>query len=108
MYYGNTRCTSNRENATGVWDSNYVMVHHLQETSDPHEDSTSYNNDGNESGGVNQSATDQIIDGANWFDGSDDFVNCDNATSLGLGTSDFTLEAWIRELGSAVGNDGYF
>ena len=40
MYYGNAAAT-NQENAEGVWDSNYRMVQHLEETSGTHEDSTS-------------------------------------------------------------------
>ncbi|RLF77369.1 hypothetical protein DRN38_08425, partial [Thermococci archaeon] len=95
MYYGNSLCTANRQNPTGVWDNNYIMVQHLNETSNPHKDSTSYNNDGNESGGVNQSATDEKIDGADWFDGNDDYINCDNHSSLNI-TSSISFEAWIK------------
>jgi len=40
MYYGSSICTTNRENATGVWDSNYVGVWHFKETSAPILDST--------------------------------------------------------------------
>jgi hypothetical protein len=96
MYYGNSLCTANRQNPTGVWDSNFVMVQHLNETADPHEDSTSYNNDGNESGGVNQSATEEKIDGADWFDGNDDYVNCKNDSSLDFDNQNFTIEMWVK------------
>ncbi|UCE96691.1 MAG: DUF2341 domain-containing protein, partial [Candidatus Bathyarchaeota archaeon] len=34
MYYGNAGA-SNQEDVTGVWDANYVMVHHLEETLAP-------------------------------------------------------------------------
>ncbi|MCK4365364.1 MAG: DUF2341 domain-containing protein, partial [Thermoplasmatales archaeon] len=95
MYYGSSICTSDRTNANGVWDSNYVMVQHLNETSDPHGDSTSYNNDGNESGGVNQSADEEKIDGADWFDGNNDYVDCGNGTSLNIRNA-VTIEAWIK------------
>jgi len=93
MYYGNSDCSS-QENVPGTWDSNFMMVHHLNETTDPHEDSTSYNNDGNESGGVNQSATGKI-DGADWFDGNDDYVDCGNGASLNIRNA-ITLEAWVN------------
>jgi hypothetical protein len=74
MYYGNS-ATSNQENAEGVWDSNFKMVHHLQETSGIHYDSTSNDNDGTPQGGVTQDATGKI-NGADDFDGSDDRVEC--------------------------------
>ncbi|MBU1940136.1 MAG: DUF2341 domain-containing protein, partial [Candidatus Thermoplasmatota archaeon] len=45
LYYGNPVCGS-QENPGGVWNSNYVMVQHLNETSGMHYDSTSYDNDG--------------------------------------------------------------
>ena len=94
MYYGNPTCTS-QENISGTWDSHYVMVQHLNETSGTHYDSTSYGNDGTQSGGVNQSATGKI-DGADWFDGNDDYINCGNDNSLNL-TNQLTLEAWVRD-----------
>ena len=59
MYYGNSGA-SNQENPTGVWDSNYKGVWHLNE--DPtgvapqHLDSTSNNNDG----------TAQVMESADW------------------------------------------
>ena len=93
MYYGNPDC-ADQWNIAGTWDSNFRMVQHLEETSDPHEDSTSYNNDGNESGGVNQSATGKI-DGADWFDGNDDYVDCGNGASLNIRNA-ITLEAWFN------------
>jgi len=81
MYYGNSVCV-NQENVSGVWDSGYVMVQHLDESplNDVvgHFDSTFYNNDGIavNFGGVSGSTTDAVglIDGADEFDGSDDFV----------------------------------
>ncbi|MCK4894025.1 MAG: DUF2341 domain-containing protein, partial [Calditrichia bacterium] len=46
MYYGNAGA-SNQENASGVWDSNFVMVQHLSETpAGTTYDSTSYGNNG--------------------------------------------------------------
>lgn len=48
MYYGNPSC-GNQQNPTGVWDTYYKMVQHLEETEDqPITDSTvSYNNQNN-------------------------------------------------------------
>jgi hypothetical protein len=43
MYYGNPICGS-QQHAGGVWDSDYVLVYHLNETSGLHKDSTRYHN----------------------------------------------------------------
>ena len=91
MYYGNN-ATSNQENATNVWDSNYVMVQHLQETSGNHSDSTSNNNDGTPNG-VNQDAPGKI-DGSDDFSGSD-YIEVPDSASLDI-TGNFTLEAWVN------------
>ncbi len=45
MYYGNPTA-SNQENASAVWDSNYVVVQHMEETDVNFYDSTSYANNG--------------------------------------------------------------
>ena len=45
MYYGNPNC-DNQQNKFGVWDSDYVMVHHLNETDDILIDSTGFQNNG--------------------------------------------------------------
>lgn len=78
MYYNNSGAT-NTQDAEGVWDSNYVMVQHLQETdidggAGDIVDSTSNNNDGTTSG---MDTADQVsgqIDGSLDFDGYDDYV----------------------------------
>ncbi|MBU0496444.1 MAG: LamG domain-containing protein, partial [Candidatus Thermoplasmatota archaeon] len=86
------------ENPGGVWNSNYVMVQHLNETSGMHYDSTSYDNDGVQQGGVVQDAS-GVIDGCDDFDGSNDYVSVadDDILSFGDGVSDspFTVSAWI-------------
>ncbi len=94
IYYGNPTA-SNQENVAGVWDSNFKMVHHLEETTDTHYDSTMNNNDGTPEGGLNQDAIGKI-DGADGFDpvenayiriGDDDTIDF-NGTQ--------TLEMWIK------------
>ena len=97
MYYGNPTCTS-QENISGTWDSDFRMVQHLNETSGTHYDSTSYGNDGTQSGGVNQSATGKI-DGADWFDGSDDKLIVGYDPSLQM-ESNITLSVWVKKIGS--------
>ena len=100
MYYGNSEC-GNQQNATGVWDSNYKMVQHLDETTGTHYDSTSNDNDGTQSGGVTQDATGQI-DGADEFDGTNDYVDCGNTI---VGNGEATFEAWVKpeHYGQVVG-----
>jgi len=90
MYYGNV-AASDQENAAGVWDSSFLAVHHLEETSGTHYDSTSNDNDGTPYGSLNQDAVGQI-DGADYFDGSDDHVTLPQVFSS---ETEFTMEAWI-------------
>ena len=92
VYYGNLDC-SNQENPTGVWDSHYRMVQHLSETSGTHYDSTSYGNNGIAYNGVIMD-TSGIIDGADSFDGSNDYVSVTNNPSLAL--TSVMVEAWIK------------
>jgi len=75
MMYGSPTCPD-QWNPTGVWDTNYKMVHHLEERSGPHFDSTVNGNDGTPLGGVIQDAS-GILDGADDFDGGDDRISCD-------------------------------
>jgi len=93
MYYGNADCSS-QQNVSGVWDSNYVLVQHLDETSGSHYDSTSYGNHGTVGPGVVQDAIGQI-GGADNFSGTQDHVNVSDSSSLDLSTGG-TLEAWIK------------
>jgi len=103
MYYGNYTM-ENQENPTGVWDNNYIMVHHLHETSGMHYDSTSYNNDGIVSGGITQDTTGKI-DGTDTFDGNNDKIQIPESPSLDP-SSDITVEAWVNfnELASTRGD----
>ena len=103
MYYGNSNC-DNQENAAGTWDSNYVMVQHLNETSGTHYDSTSNNVDGTwvgDSDGTQDTLG--IVDLANDFhrdsptDG--DYLSFGIHSVLDI-TSALTLETWIRTTSS--------
>lgn len=96
MYYGNDDMNLQpQQNPEGVWNSNYVMVQHLDETSGQHFDSTSNANDGTSQNGVNQNATGKI-GGADSFDGVDDYVTvADPGISSLDTTSAFTISVWI-------------
>jgi len=98
--------------AMNVWDSNYMMVQHLEETSkttgsyNDHLDSTSNDNDGEaemEEGHMDATGK---IDGADDFDGSNDFVNCGNDTNLNIRNA-VTLEAWIN-MDQDPGSDDWY
>jgi MSHA biogenesis protein MshQ len=93
IYYGNGGA-SNQQNPTGVWDSHYKGVWHLNETSGTHYDATANSNDGTPNGGVNQNATGKV-NGADDFDGSDDAVISPDSASLDI-TANVTIEAWIN------------
>ena len=106
MYYGNVSATD-QATTTGVWDDNFVMVQHLQETPDNTEDqikdSTSNANDGQT---VTMASEDQVagqIDGSFDFDGGDDYVNCGNNISIKPGTGDMT---WVLWLNPDINNSG--
>ena len=99
IYYGNSDVASSTQNVSAVWDSNYVGVWHLDESpanGGSHFDSTSNANNGtwNDVDGLGNSNATGQIDGANDFDGSDDYIQ---TTSSELKTADnLTLSAWIK------------
>jgi hypothetical protein len=94
MYFGN-KTVSNQENPSGVWNSNYQAVFHLN--GDPTSivyDSTSNDNDGNSAGSM--TGTDQVegkFDGSINFDGTDDYINIGDVGSNAW--TGLTLEAWV-------------
>ena len=97
MYYGNDAATEPAPDSTygaqNVWDSNYKMVQHLNETSGTHEDSSANDKDGTPQGGVTQDATGQI-NGADEFDGTDDYIS--TTLTLPGGTNPFTVSFWFK------------
>ena len=98
MYYGNGT-VGNQQDVPNVWDSNYKGVWHLKEEQagtggvDVYQDSTVNANHGDD----HVSATGQTgqVDGGQEFDGSDDYIDAGTATSLDMGSGDFSLEAWL-------------
>lgn len=99
LYYGNPD-VSNQEDVSGTWNDNYIIVQHLEETSGKHYDSTKYSNDGDwlDLNGQGNQNVQGIIDGANQFDGIDDFIDCGNDASLNV-TEALTIEVFIRYSG---------
>ena len=105
MYYNNSTI-ANSENATGVWDSNFVVVQHLNETpAGTTYDSTSNNNDGTTTG---MDSADQVpgqVDGSLDFDGAD-YISL---TSLPIdNNAAFTISTWMHgEPGNITYGEGY-
>jgi len=106
VYYKNNSVVSSGENATGVWDSNYVAVWHMTETSGTRNDSTSNDNDltpMNTTGtgtGVTAGATDFENNTQSYL-----MINDTDQTGLDLNNSDYTFSFWFKPE-DAIG-DGY-
>ena len=98
MYYGNPYLNT-QENPTGVWDKNYKGIWHMKEINPI--DSTINDNDGIENGGVTH-FDDGEINGANFFDGSNDYITIGN-----IGPEIKTIEFWMNpnNLGSGGPTD---
>ncbi len=107
MYYGNNSISS-QENENAVWDSNYVMVHHLQESPADgvtgHIDSTQYGNDGTPMNFEDNTGTTNAIGkigGADSFAGDNDYVTVSDSNSLDI-TNELTFEIWVKNAGGPI------
>lgn len=98
MYYGDGNA-SDQSNATGVWDSNYVGVWHLEEAystdADNYEDSTTNANHGQLTDADTDSAQGTgKIGNCMDFNGDADLIDCGNDSSLK--PNSVTVSAWIK------------
>ena len=94
MFYNNSE-SGNQQNPGGVWDSNYLAVWHLDESGiGTRFDSTSYGNHGVTSGYDGDEAVAGYIDGADDFDGNNDYIDFQDNFMNNLDA--FTLEGWIK------------
>jgi hypothetical protein len=89
VHFGHSGVCGATENPDGVWDSNYVGVWHLH---DDYEDSTANNNDGNP---VNMDAGNGQIATGGGFDGTDDYIEVADDSSLHM-ANEITVSAWIN------------
>ena len=108
MYYGNSGAGS-QQDATGVWDANYRMVQHLDETSGTAYDSTANANNGNPVNGVVQNTTGKI-DGADLINNPSPYsnnqhINCGSSATLD-NVNPLTFEAWVKINSYGDGNLG--
>lgn len=95
IYYCNSGISTSQQNKTGVWDSDYIGVWHLHETSGTHYDSTQYGNNTTTVDVVTQGGTTAKIGRADQFNGTDD--NLTISPSASLNTINYmTLESWVR------------
>ena len=96
MYYGNAGAT-NQQDVTNVWDTNFKMVQHLEETSGGAgtiTDSTASHINGTDYNSPTFGVV-GLMNGAFAFDGSSgEYVNYGNSSNLSS-TGGFTVEAWI-------------
>ena len=90
MYYGNPDA-SNQQNVTAIWDSNFVIVQHLEERSSTRYDSTSNGNNGTLYGEVGKDLSGKI-DGADAFNG-DGYLKI---TEGFLPSSVITVGLWLK------------
>lgn len=101
MYYGNDLVGS-QENISGTWNSDFALVHHLQESpandTAGHLDSTSNGNHATPRNfvGDSNSSTDGVgkIDGANKFSTNTDYVEVSTTQDYFGGT--YTAQAWFK------------
>ena len=110
LYYGNPSA-SDWSNTTGVWDTNYKLVQHLEEScasANCIKDSTANNNDGTPYSGehiiTNLYTPSGKIDGADSFDGTNDYVDAGSNTVLD-NLNDFTVSAWVKPFADSWQSD---
>lgn len=98
VYYGNSAALD-AQAATSVWNSNFKMVQHMEEsgngTSGEFIDSTSNDNDGTGGSSAYPDLTASgKINGAQNFNGSSDYISMP-AAGLLKGSAQYTMEAWL-------------
>ena len=95
MYYGNSICNADKQDPHGVWDDDYIMVQHMNESSGNILDSTAEGNDGTPTGTVFFNASAIIDGGYDMYDDKDSrfVVNNDN---YDFNSNGFTVEAWVN------------
>lgn len=107
VYYKNKTNVKSAENVTGVWDRNYVFVHHFEENdidsgSGDIKDSTRYMNNCTTSGMTTGAIDDGMVGNGFYFDGVNDQLSCGSDASLDIETDELTIESWLWSSGTAL------
>jgi hypothetical protein len=92
MYYGNSGCGS-QQNKPGTWNSDYLMVQHMEETG------TVYDSTSNGFNGVNYGASASSngkINGCEYFNSLSEYYNFGTPSLLNPGTSSWTISLWTK------------
>ena len=96
MYYGNNAAADGQD-PPNVWNTNYVMVHHMKDDPDTSHvsDSTANNSDGTKKDvGDPAETTGKMWKGQLW-DGTSEWIKVLDNAGLRLAASDGTLEMWV-------------
>ncbi len=106
MFYGNSSISSSQEDISGTWDSGYVAVHHLHQTSGQHLDSTSNNNDSTSVSVTTQGSAAGKIAGADSFNGTSNSVTIPDSATLDI-TNTGTIEAWVEVTSTSTAQSNF-
>ena len=96
MYY-NYSGVADGQNDTAVWDSNYILVSHMNDgiNSSTIKDSTINRNNGTKKGANEPILSVGMVGNAQYFDGTDDLITMANSTSL-YPVQQHTLSVWTN------------
>lgn len=94
LYYGNAG-VGDQSDAVNVWDENYIMVQHLNESSGNHQDSTRNNHNSDDISVNEQAASTGLVNGADDFSDNLDYVRLPDHADWDL-TGSYTIEAWVK------------
>lgn len=102
MYYGNGAASS-QQNATGVWDSNYGGVWHMNDNAanTTVTESTSVGANGTNAANTDTKDVTGKVDGALTYNGTSDYVTTANNATLNASTG-VTMSAWVKRNASGV------
>jgi MSHA biogenesis protein MshP len=102
LCYGNAAITTTQENKTGVWNSNFKMVQHLEETSGTHLDSTSNANNSTVIAVTTQGSATGKINGTDAFTAASlNHVDVGSSAMFDVSTIEsMTVEAWVKTAGT--------
>lgn len=101
MYYGSPGPgAATNQNKTAVWDTNYRLVQHMKETLGTISDSTSYGNNGTNTGGAVSTTASKIGNGYTVVDGDDNRIQTPYNSSWNGAFNGYTAQAWIKVISS--------